>query len=212
MSISLVIADDHPLILDALEKLFQSEEGFRILERCTDGEQTLAAVRKLQPDVLLLDIRMPRVDGIRVLRELRKEKHPTRVVLFTAELDDKQLAEAVRLGLRGLVLKELSPRLLIQCIRQVYAGELWLEKHSVSNALESLLKDEVTKVEAAEILTRRQIEIMTYVASGMHNTEVAKRLFISEGTVKVHLHNIYEKLHLDSRLKLSRYAQQKGLA
>jgi DNA-binding NarL/FixJ family response regulator len=211
MAITLVIADDHPLILDGLENLFRFEDDFKVLNRCADGEQALDSVRRFEPDVLALDIRMPRADGIQVLRELKKEKLPTRVVLLTAGLDDDELAEAVRLGARGLVLKELAPQLLIQCVRQVHAGELWLEKRSVSNALEALLKGEAGKLQAGEILTPRQIEIIKHVANGMHNTEVAKRLFISEGTVKVHLHNIYEKLRLDSRLKLSRYAQQKGL-
>jgi DNA-binding NarL/FixJ family response regulator len=211
MTIRLVIADDHPLILDGLENLFRVEQDFTILRCCTNGAETLEAVRNCKPDVLVLDIRMPRPDGIQVLRELKNEKLSTRVVLLTAGLEDDELAEAVRLGARGLVLKELAPELLIQCIRAVHAGELWLEKRSVSNALESLLKGEAGKSQAADVLTPRQIEIVKWVATGLHNTDVAKRLFISEGTVKVHLHNIYEKLHLDSRLKLSRYAQQKGL-
>jgi two-component system, NarL family, nitrate/nitrite response regulator NarL len=211
MAISLVIADDHPLILDALENLFSMEKDFKLLARCIDGEQTLRAVQKHKPDILVLDIRMPKKSGLLVLRELKEEKIPTRVVLLTAELDQGQLAEVVRLGVRGLVLKELAPELLMQCIRQVHAGELWLERRSVSMALERLLQDEAGKLDAAQVLTPREIEVVKQVAIGLHNTEVAKRLFISEGTVKVHLHNIYEKLHLNGRLKLSRYAEQKGL-
>jgi DNA-binding NarL/FixJ family response regulator len=211
MAIKLVIADDHPLILDALENLFHMEKDFKLVARCADGEQTLRAVYKYKPDILVLDIRMPGKNGIVVLRELKKEKLQTRIVLLTAELDQSQLAEAVRLGVRGLVLKELVPKLLVQCIREVHAGELWLEKRSVSMALERLLQGEAGKLDAAEVLTPREIEIVKHVALGLHNTEVAKRLFISEGTVKVHLHNIYEKLNLDSRHKLSRYAEQRGL-
>lgn len=93
----------------------------------------------------------------------------------------------------------------------MHAGELWLEKRSVSIALERLLQGEAGKIEAAQVLTRREIEIVKLVATGLHNVEVAKRLFISEGAVKMHLHNIYEKLNMDSRIKLSCYAQQKNL-
>jgi DNA-binding NarL/FixJ family response regulator len=212
MPITLVLSDDHPIVLRGLETILEAEPDFEVLANCLDGEQTLNAVRQYKPDILVLDIRMPGKDGLTVLREMRTEKLATNVVLLTAEVDEGELTEAVSLGVRGLVLKELAAKLIVQCLRQVHAGELWLEKRSVSSALEKLLQGQAGKLEAAQVLTPREIEIVRQVAIGLHNTEVAKRLFISEGTVKMHLHNIYEKLHLDSRIKLSRYAQQKGLA
>jgi DNA-binding NarL/FixJ family response regulator len=160
----------------------------------------------------VLDLRIPGKDGLTVLRELKKDELATNVVLLTAAVDEEELAEAVSLGVRGLVLKELATKLIVQCLRHVHAGELWLEKRSVSNALEKLLRREAGRVEVAHVLTPREIEIVKQVAVGLHNTEVAKSLFISEGTVKMHLHNIYGKLRLDSRLKLSRYAQEMRLA
>jgi two-component system nitrate/nitrite response regulator NarL len=211
MPITLVIADDHPLILDALENLFRLEKDLKVVARCLDGAETLKAVRQHQPDILVLDIQMPAKDGLAVLREMRKEKLTTRVVILTATLNEEGLTEAVRLGVRGLVLKELAPKLLVQCIRKVHAGELWLEKRSVSSALERLLQGEAEKQEAAQALTSREIEIVKQLATGLRNSEIAKRLFISEGTVKMHLHNIYQKLGVDTRLKLTRYAQEKGL-
>ncbi len=211
MPITLVISDDHPLILDGLENLFRLEKDFKVVARCLDGEETVKAVRKHKPDVLVLDIRMPGTDGLSLLRQMRKEKLSTRVVLLTGELDEEELAEAVRLGARGLVLKEMAPKLLVQCIRQVHAGELWLEKRSVTNALEKLLQREAGQREVAQLLTPREIEIVKQVAAGLRNTEIGKRLFIGEGTVKMHLHKIYQKLGVDSRTKLTRYAQEKGL-
>lgn len=211
MPITLVLADNHPLILDGLENLFRLEKEFAVVARCLDGEETLKAVRKYKPEILVLDIRMPGKDGLSVLQEMRKEKLPTRAVLLTAALDEEELVEAVRLGLRGLVLKELPPKLLVQCIREVHAGELWLEKRTVSSALEKLLQQEAGKREAAHVLTPREIEIVKQVATGLRNTEIAKRLFISKGTVKMHVHNIYQKLDLDTRLKLACYAQEKHL-
>jgi len=211
MPITLVIADDHPLILDGMENLFRLEKDFKVVARCLDGEETVKAVRKHKPDVLVLDIRMPGTDGLSLLRGMRKEKLSTRVVLLTGALDEDELAEAVRLGVRGLVLKEMAPKLLVQCIRQVHAGELWLEKRSVTSALEKLLQREAGQREVTLLLTPREIEIVKQVAAGLRNTEIAKKLFISEGTVKMHLHNIYQKLGVDSRTKLTRYAQEKGL-
>lgn len=211
MPITLVIVDDHPLILDALENLFRLEKDVKVVARCLDGDEALNAVRRHKPDILVLDIQMPAKDGLVVLREMSKEKLPTRVVVLTATLGDEGLAEALRLGVRGLVLKELAPKLLVQCIRKVHAGELWLEKRTVSSALERLLQREAGKQEAVQALTSREIEIIKQLATGLRNSEIAKRLFISEGTVKMHLHNIYQKLGVDTRLKLSRYAQEKGL-
>ena len=211
MPIRLVLADDHPVVLSGLEAILKAESDFKVHACCHDGEGALDAVRKYKPDILVLDIRMPGKDGLTVLREIRKEKLATKVVLIAAEVDEEEMTDAVRLGVRGLVLKELAAKLIVHCLRQVHAGELWLEKRSVTNTLEKLLQDQAGMLEAAQVLTPREIEIVKLVATGLHNMEVAKRLFISEGTVKMHLHNIYEKLHLDSRIKLSRYAQQKAL-
>lgn len=211
MAITLIIADDHPLILDGTESLFRAEKDFKVVARCGDGVETLKALHKHKPDILVLDIRMPGKNGLDVLREMRTEKLRTRAVLLTAGLDEEELAEAIRLGVRGLVLKELAPKLLVQCIRQVHAGELWLEKRSVSGALEKLLRREEARSEVAQVLTQREIEIVKQAATGLRNKEIAQRLFISEGTVKMHLHNIYQKLGVDTRLKLTRYAEEKGL-
>jgi DNA-binding NarL/FixJ family response regulator len=211
MPITLILADDHPLILDGLENLFRLEKDFKVLARCLHGEETLAALRKYKPDILILDIRMPGKSGLAVLQAMREENLNTPVVLLTAAVDEKEVVEAIRLGVRGLVLKELAPKLLVQCLRQVHAGGLWLEKHSVTTALATLLQHETGRQQAAQILTPREIEIVKHVAGGLRNIEIAKRLFISEGTVKMHLHNIYQKLDLDNRTKLTRYAQDKNL-
>ena len=211
MPITLVIADDHPLILDALQNLFRLQKDLKVLARCLNGDDALDAVRRHKPDILVLDIQMAPKDGLVVLREMRKEKLPTRVVVLTATLGDEGLTEAVRLGARGLVLKELAPNLLVECIRKVHAGELWLEKQSVTSALEKLLQREAGRNEAAQVLTPREIEIVKQAAAGKRNLEIARTLFISEGTVKMHLHNIYHKLGVDNRAKLIRFAQEKSL-
>ena len=211
MPIRLVLADDHPLILNALEDLFRTEKEFQVLARCTDGIETLQAVRKHQPDVLILDISMPGKNGLDVARELQKEKLPTRIVLLTAELDEREVLEAIHLGVQGIVLKEMAPQMLLRCIRKVHAGEQWIELRSAKKAFEKLLRREAGVREVASILTPQEMKIVRMIANGLRNREIANKLCISEGTVKVHLHNIYEKLDVDSRLALLRYAQEKGL-
>jgi len=211
MTIRLVVADDHPLVLNGLENLIRLEEDFQLVARCTNGEETLKAVRQHRPDVLVLDIRMPGKDGLAVAREMKVEGIPTRIVILTAELDDTHLLEAVRLGVQGIVLKEMAPQLLVQCIRKVHAGGQWLEHSSTRQVLEKMLQREAGAREAASLLTAREIDIIRMIAQGLRNKEIANKLFISEGTVKVHLHNIYEKLKVDGRLALLRFAQQKGI-
>jgi DNA-binding NarL/FixJ family response regulator len=212
MPIRLVLADDHPLVLDGLENLFRTEEDFQVIARCINGVETLQAVREHRPDVLVLDIRMPVKDGLEVVRELHKEKLPTRVVLLTAVLEERELLEAIRLGVQGIVLKEMAPQMLLRCIRKVHAGEQWIELRSAKQALEKLLRREAGTREVSAKLTPQEMTIVRLVAGGLRNKEVADKLHISEGTVKVHLHNIFEKLEVDSRLALLRYAQEKGLA
>jgi DNA-binding NarL/FixJ family response regulator len=212
MPITLVLADDHPIFLNGLEDIFRSEPDFKVVARCAEGQAALRAVRQLKPDILILDLRMPKMDGLGVLREMQKEKLSTRVVVLTAAPDENELLEAIRLGVHGVVLKEMAPRLLIQCIRKVAAGEQWLEKRSVSLALERLLKREAAARQIAKILTPREIEIVRMVAEGLRNKVIAERLYLSEGTIKVHLHNIYEKVRVNSRLELARYARDQGLA
>ena len=211
MPIRLVVADDHPLILDALESLFGLEQDFQVLARCRDGAETLQAVRHSQPDVLILDIRMPGKDGLAVLRELRQEQCPTRVVLLTAALEDDEVLEAIRLGVHGVVLKEMASHFLVQCVRKVHAGEQWLERHSIGRALDTLLRHQDGRRDLAGVLTPREQEIVRLVARGLRNKGIAAALSISEGTVKIHLHNIYKKLHLTNRLALTLYARDKGL-
>lgn len=211
MPIRLVLADDHPLVLNGLENLFRTEEDFQVLARCINGAEALQAVRKHRPDVLVLDIRMPVKDGLDVLREIRKENLPTRVVLLTAVLEERELIEAVRLGVQGIVLKEMAPQMLLRCIRKVHAGEQWIELRSAKQALEKMLRREAGAREVAAKLTPQEMTIVRMVAGGLRNKEIGDKLHISEGTVKVHLHNIFEKLQVDSRLALLRYAQEKGL-
>jgi DNA-binding NarL/FixJ family response regulator len=210
MPIGIVLADDHPMMLAGLETLLKDVRDLKVLARCRDGEETLRAVAHHRPEILVLDIRMPGKSGLDVLRELKGQKLPTRVVVLTAAVEDEEVLEALRLGVSGVVLKEMAPGLLVQCIRKVAAGERWLEKRSFHSALDKLLRREAG-AQAIRVLTARETEIVRMTVSGLRNKELAQKLSISEGTVKIHLHSVYRKLGVDGRIALARYAREKGL-
>jgi DNA-binding NarL/FixJ family response regulator len=211
MPIRIVIADDHPIVLDGLEQLFRLEEEFEIVARCVNGLQAIEAVEAHHPDILILDLRMPQRSGLGVLRELKERGLDTRVVVLTAALDEDEVVDAIRLGVKGVVLKEMAPRLLIQCVRKVHEGGQWLEKDSIGKALEKMLNRPGSLPAGAGSLTPREVDVVRLVAEGLRNKEIADRLQISEGTVKIHLHSIYEKLQIGGRVELSVFARDRGI-
>jgi DNA-binding NarL/FixJ family response regulator len=210
MTVRLVLADDHRIILEGLEQLFRRERDFEVVATATSGEDALRAVREHHPDILVLDIRMPKGDGLSVLRQIHAEKLQTRVVLLTATLDEDELLEAMQNGVSGLVLKESAALGLVQTVRRVQRGERALEPSMVSRALDRLAQREEAK-KIAEVLSKRETEIVKMVAAGLRNKEIAVKLSIGEGTVKTHLHTIYEKLGVHGRVELTMYAYERGL-
>jgi DNA-binding NarL/FixJ family response regulator len=147
-----------------------------------------------------------------VLRELSELNLPTRTVLLTAHVEENRLVEAIRLGVWGIVLKEMAPRMLMECVRKVHAGEKWLEQQSVTRAIERMQKRESEIDRLTRLLTPRELEIVRLASEGLRNKEIGERLSITEGTVKIHLHNIYEKLGVTGRSQLILYATKHGLA
>ena len=211
MSIRVVLVDDHPIVLQGLQHLFERQGDFEVVSCCEDAATAIEAVRAQHPDVLVLDLRMPGANGLDVLRTMFNERIPCRTVLLTAAITEEQVLEAVKLGAAGLVLKESPPDTLVSCVRRVHQGEQWIDQDTVSRAFRAVLDREAAAREASLTLTPREIEIVRMVAQGLRNKAIAERLSISEGTVKVHLHNIYEKFGVDGRLELVLCAQQKGL-
>ena len=211
MPISLVLADDHPIILDGLHRLFEREPDIRIVASCRCGDEALTAVRRERPEIAVLDLMMPGLSGLEVARRIRDEQLPTRVVLLTATLANDQLIEAMQLGVKGVVLKEMAPQLLLGCVREVSAGRQWIEKNLAGQALAALLGRSGERQRAVEQLTPREIEIVRLVARGLRNKEIARSLDIVEGTVKIHLNRVYEKLGVHNRVELTNVARREGL-
>lgn len=209
--VGLVLADGHPIVLQGMRHLFRAEADLEVLVCCTNDEETLDAVVRHQPLVLVLDLRLPRHGGLPVVRALAQQRILTRIVLLTPSISASEMTEAIGLGVKGVVLKEMTPRLLVQSIRHVGRGATWFENGSVGAALEQMLRREAGRQELAQKLTRRELEVLRFVAGGLRNKEITARLAITEGTVKIHMHNIYEKLGMRDRLQLVLRARDEGL-
>jgi two-component system nitrate/nitrite response regulator NarP len=199
--IRVLVADDHPIILSGLEALFR-DTGYEIVATANDGGQVMGMLDGAAPDVLVLDERMPGLSGVEVLRALREEGDDRPVVLLTADLSDRKLLDAVELGVEGIVLKESAQNQLVTCLDEVVKGGRWLEPSLVQQALDLKLREGPRGRDYAA-LSRREEEIVDLVAQGMRNRDIAGQLGLTEGTVKVYLHRIYEKLGVTNRTELA---------
>ena len=211
MSITVGLVDDHRIILDGLQQLFTRTDDIEVVGTATDGANALDLIRRKRPAVLVLDVSMPGLDGMEVLRTIHEEKLPSRVILLTAAIEDDKVVEAMKLGVWGLVLKEAASVQLVRAVRRVALGTRALEESLVGKAVERMSKASESEKELAALLSPRETDVVRMVAQGLRNREIADQLALTEGTVKSYLHTIYEKLEVRGRVELTLYAQEKGL-
>jgi len=207
-SIRIAIADDHPIFRDGLKRLLESEPGFKVVGEGADGVEATRLVREVRPDVLLLDIAMPRLDGLETLTTLEVES--TRVILLTAAVEPAELLQAVQLGARGVVLKESATRQLIDGIHRVMEGK-YLIGTELADDLAQAVRHAVPQRPRQYGLTAREFEIVSAIVAGQSNRDIAEHLSISLQTVKHHLTSIFDKTGVSTRLELALFAIQKGL-
>jgi two-component system nitrate/nitrite response regulator NarP len=192
-----LLADDHPMIASALEMLLRGTD-YQLVGRARTGKEALAQIDQVNPDLVLLDVNMPDGSGIDVLRRLRKAGEERPIVLLTAGLDDPQLIAADDLEPNGVVLKTSDPALLLECMDQVQQGKNWVDPEITDRT-----KAARQRVSSLPALTPRERELVELVRQGLRNRDIAARLGVTEGTVKVYLHSIFDKVGVGSRTELA---------
>jgi two-component system, NarL family, nitrate/nitrite response regulator NarL len=214
-TVRIVIADDHPIFRDGLRRLLEAESDLKVIGEASDGAEAVRLARQLKPDILLLDLAMPKHPGLEALRDLGVSSTPVRVILLTAAAEKSQIVEALQLGARGVVLKDSATQLLLKAIHTVMSGEYWVGRESVSNLvqyLRTLVQSSSDEARQKKFgLTPRELEIVAAVVAGYSNKEIAEYFKISEDTVKHHLSNIFDKLGVSTRLELALFAVNQSL-
>lgn len=205
----ILIADDHTIFRDGLRRLLESEPEFQVAGEAADGAEALQLVQQLKPDILLLDLAMPRMPGLETLRELSSQGSNVKVILLTAAIEKRQIVEALQTGARGVIMKDAATQLLLKGIRTVMGGQFWVGREAVADMV-GYLRDKAAQQPPSPAkaygLTKRELEILSTIVSGLSNKEIAQKFSLSEDTVKHHLTNIFDKVGVSSRLELALFA------
>jgi NarL family two-component system response regulator LiaR len=211
-TIHILIADDHAIVREGLRALIDTERGMELVGEAADGVEAVLRARSLQPDVILLDLVMPRKDGIEAIGEIKQENPEARILVLTSFAEDDKVFPAIKAGALGYLLKDSSPQELLQAIREVYRGESSLHPTIARKVIGELNRPSENLLPTEEPLTEREVEVLSLVARGLSNQEIADRLVVSERTVRTHVSNILGKLHLANRTQAALYAVREGLA
>lgn len=212
--IKVLLVDDHKIFRRGLAKLIDPMQGFEIVGEAGDGHEAVEQARRLQPDLVLMDIQMPGLDGIKATRLIKEELPQVNVVMLTVSDADRDLFEAIKCGAQGYLLKNIEPDDLFAMLKGVSQGEAPISRLTAARILKEfarLSRYGPPDSDPAEALSRREREVLELVAEGLTNKEIASRLFIAENTVKNHLRRILSKLHLQSRAQAAAYALREGL-
>lgn len=213
-SIRILIADDHAIVRDGIRSLLATVPDIEVVAEAENGREAVSKARGLQPDVILMDLMMPEMDGIEAIGQIMEREPEARILVLTSFSADDKVFPAIKAGARGYLLKDSDSQELVQAIRQVYRGESWLHPKIARKLLRELSTEPPAQQESSEVdpLTGREVEVLHLVALGMSNQEIAIKLVISEGTVRTHVSNILSKLHVASRTQATLYALREGLA
>ena len=209
--IRILIADDHAIVREGLRSFISLEPDMEVVGEAADGVAAVEQARDLEPDVILMDIVMPRQTGLEALQQLKGEGNPAHVIVLTSFTQHDQIFPAIKSGAMGYQLKDSSPEQLVQAIRNVHHGQTSLHPTIARKVVEELNR-ESDLPPTEDPLTKREVEVLKLVAQGLTNQEIAEKLVIRESTVASHISNILEKLHLANRTQAALYALREGLA
>ena len=213
--VRIAVADDHAMFRDGLKRLLEAEPGLRVIGEASDGAEAVKLARRTKPDILLLDLAMPKHPGLEALRELSSQAINTRIVLLTAAIEKNQIVEALQLGARGVVLKDSATQVLLNAIREVMRGQYWVGRETISNLMQYLQSMTASAPPPPATkrfgLTPREMEVVSAIVAGYTNKDIASHFNISEDTVKHHLSKIFDKLGVSTRLELALFAVNQSL-
>jgi two-component system nitrate/nitrite response regulator NarL len=207
--IRIVIADDHPVVRIGVKNMLQSDSGLEVLGEASDGDEAITATLELLPDILLLDLQMPRLPGLEAMRAIMSGSPTVKILLLTSTITTQQIIEALQIGARGIVLKDALADHLTTAIRAVSSGDYWIGGKRVVNlvgALHELMQQAAVPERKTYGLTPRDLEVVGCIVEGCSNRDIAKQFSISEETVKRHLSNIFDKTGVSTRLELALFA------
>lgn len=208
-TLRLVVVDDHALFRRGLVGLLEEMPGFSVVGQAGDGQQALPVIEKARPDVVLLDLNMPNMDGITALRALRERKLPVKVLMLTISQNDTDLLDAIRAGADGYLLKNTEPDELRRAIRRVAEGQGALSPEVTAPILRAISRSAVE--DQTHMLSERELDVLGCLVDGLTTQQIASRLFISENTVKTHVRHIFEKLEVSNRAEAVGKAMQMGI-
>jgi two-component system response regulator DegU len=209
MTINVLIADDHPLIREGLSKILSLNDDIKIIGEARDGREAVKMTMKTHPDVVLMDINMPHMNGIEAARVIKSELPQTGIIALTIHDDQEYIDEMIESGVSGFLLKDVEPETLVKSVREVSRGKsLFEEDHRGKKTAD---RKTYLKRDGLEELTRRELDVLQLIAKGMCNKDIAESLFISEKTVKNHLTNIFRKINVDDRTQAALFAIKKGI-
>ena len=211
-AIRVLIADDHAIVREGLRALIATEPGLQLVAEASDGIEAVSKVHALKPDVILLDMMMPRLDGIGAITEIKKDCPDAKILVLTSFVEDEKVFTAIKSGALGYLLKDSSPQDLLNAIRSTARGEVALHPTIASKLIRELKQPANDKPKTESPLTEREVEILQFVAQGLTNDEIAEKLVVSERTVRTHVSNILAKLELANRTQAALYALKEGLA
>ena len=211
LPIRVLLTDDHAIVRKGVRALLATERDIQVVGEACDGEQAVAQAESLCPDVILMDLVMPKLDGIEAIRRIMSKVPSTRILVLTSFAADEKVFPAIKAGALGYLLKDSGPEELVGAIRQVHRGEPSLEPSIARKVLLELSRPPTQKSLTVDPLTERELDILRHVAQGCSNKEIALKLALSELTVRTHVSNILGKLHLASRTQAALYALQKGI-